>query len=267
MLRFPDTKGKPYARVHGRPGPGPDRNFAKAKEFRPGPDPGDLRLGGAPDTIAAVPDPTWTHVFGPELRARGAGHLSGFQRREIDPAGRRAAAVALTLMGDEHGRACFAITRRQAHLGAHSGQWAIPGGRLEPGESAQAAALRELEEEVGVSLDPATVLGLLDDFATRSGFVITPVVLWADRPVELIANPHEVAHVYRVPLDVLEEPQVPELFSIPESDRPVLSIPIEMLGTTIYTPTAAILFQLREVVLHGRATRVAHYEQPVFAWK
>jgi 8-oxo-dGTP pyrophosphatase MutT (NUDIX family) len=210
---------------------------------------------------------TASHVFGPDLRTRGAGHLAAFDRREIELAGRRAAAVAVTLVPDERGRACFAITRRQAHLGSHSGQWAIPGGRLEPGESAELAALRELEEEVGVALDTGTVLGRLDDFATRSGYVITPVVLWADRPVDLVANPHEVAHVYRVPLDVLEEPQVPELFSIPESDRPVLSIPVGMLGTTIYAPTAAILFQLREVVLHGRPTRVAHYEQPVFAWK
>jgi 8-oxo-dGTP pyrophosphatase MutT (NUDIX family) len=207
------------------------------------------------------------HRFGPELRARSAANLAAFERREIALAGRRAAAVALTLLADGDRRACFAITRRQLHLGAHSGQWAIPGGRLEPGESAESAALRELEEEVGVKLDARAVLGRLDDFATRSGFVITPVVLWAEPPVELIADPREVAHAYRVPLDALEEPHVPELFSIPQSDRPVLSIPIAMLGTSIYAPTAAILFQLREVALHGRATRVAHYEQPVFAWK
>jgi 8-oxo-dGTP pyrophosphatase MutT (NUDIX family) len=207
------------------------------------------------------------HRFEPSLRARSARNLAGFERREIALEGRRHAAVGVTLLGDEAGRACFAITRRQLHLGAHAGQWAIPGGRLEPGETPEAAALRELCEEVGVQLDAGAVLGRLDDFATRSGFVITPIVLWAEQPVELIANPQEVAHVYRVPLDVLEEPHVPELLSIAESDRPVLSIPIAMLGTSIYAPTAAILFQLREVALHGRATRVAHYEQPLFAWK
>ena len=143
------------------------------------------------------------HRFEPELRARSARNLACFERREIALEGRRHAAVALTLMGDPAERACFAITRRQPHLGAHAGQWAIPGGRLEPGETAESAALRELAEEVGVALDPSSVVGRLDDFATRSGFVITPVVLWAGRPVELIANPQEVAHVYRVPLDVL----------------------------------------------------------------
>jgi 8-oxo-dGTP pyrophosphatase MutT (NUDIX family) len=207
------------------------------------------------------------HRFDPELRASSARHLAAFERHELPLEGRRHAAVALTLLGDESGRACFAITRRQLHLGAHAGQWAIPGGRLEPGESPESAALRELAEEVGVALDASAVLGRLDDFATRSGFVITPVVLWAERPVQLVPNPQEVARVYRVPLDVLEEPHVPELLSIAQSDRPVLSIPIAMLGTSIYTPTAAILFQLREVALHGRATRVAHYEQPLFAWK
>ena len=207
------------------------------------------------------------HRFEPGLRERSARNLTGFERRAIPLEGRRHAAVGVTLLGDAAGRACFAITRRQLHLGAHAGQWAIPGGRLEPGETPEAAALRELCEEVGVKLDADAVLGRLDDFATRSGFVITPVVLWAEKPVELIANPSEVAHVYRVPLDVLEEPHVPELLSIAESDRPVLSIPIAMLGTSIYAPTAAILFQLREVALHGRATRVAHYEQPLFAWK
>ena len=63
----------------------------------------------------------------------------------------------------------------------------------------------------------------------------------------------------------LRKPEVPVLRRIPESDRPILSIP--MLGTLIHSPTAAILYQLREVVLEDRATRVAHYEQPLFAWK
>jgi 8-oxo-dGTP pyrophosphatase MutT (NUDIX family) len=205
--------------------------------------------------------------FEPGLRARIESHLRGFDRQALPHQGRRPAAVALTLMCDAQGRACFALTRRSARLGSHSGQWAIPGGRLEPGETAVEAALRELREELGVFLAGDAVLGLLDDFATRSGYVITPVVLWAGEPVELVPDPAEVAHAYRVPLAVLDEPGVPLLWHIPESDRPVLSVPIAMLETAIHTPTAAILFQLREVGLHGRATRVAHYEQPLFAWR
>ena len=127
------------------------------------------------------------------------------------------------------------------------------------------AALRETHEEIGLRLAPSDVLGRLDDFATRSGFCMSPVVVWAEAGQRLRPNPQEVEKVHVVPLAELEKPEVPVLREIPESDRPVLSIPI--LDTLIHTPTAAILYQLREVALAGRHTRVAHYEQPVFAWK
>jgi 8-oxo-dGTP pyrophosphatase MutT (NUDIX family) len=192
-------------------------------------------------------------------------HLEGHDRHAIALAGRRGAAVAVTLVGDEAGAPSFVLTRRAAKLRAHAGQWALPGGRLEEGETPATAALRELQEEVGLVLPPDAVLGLLDDYATRSGFVITPVVVWGGDGAELVPDPHEVAAVYRVPLAVLERPGVPHLRSIPESDRPVISI--HMLDAHVHAPTAAILFQLREVAIHGRDTRVAHFEQPVFAWR
>ena len=109
------------------------------------------------------------------------------------------------------------------------------------------------------------VLGLLDDYATRSGFVMTPVVVWAGEQPVLVPNPDEVAKAYVVPLAELDRPDAPRFVTIPESDRPVVQMPL--LGNLIHAPTAAILLQLREVVVHGRSTRVAHYEQPVFAWK
>ena len=200
-----------------------------------------------------------------QLRQRVAANLTGFERIAVRQEGLRAAAVALVLTSDEEGRACFLITRRASRLRNHPGQWALPGGRLDAGETPEQAALREVDEEVGVDLVPGDILGLLDDYATRSGFVITPVVVWAGPNCETIADPSEVAAIYRVPLSQLDRPGVPRLRSIPESDRPVISI--EMLGTHIHAPTAAILFQLREAAIYGRATRVDHYEQPVFAWK
>ena len=109
------------------------------------------------------------------------------------------------------------------------------------------------------------MLGLLDDYGTRSGFIITPVVLWAGPVGALIPNPAEVAKIFRVPLDDLERPEVPRLINIPESDRPVIQLPL--LGTLIHAPTAAVLYQMREVVVHGRPTRVDHFEQPVWAWR
>ena len=204
-------------------------------------------------------------LFDGALRARARAHLDAFERRLIAPDGRRPAAVAVVLGTDARERACFLLTRRAAHLRAHATQWALPGGRTDDGEGPERAALRELREEVGLELAAASVLGLLDDYGTRSGFIITPVVLWAGPIRELAPNPAEVAAVYRVPLADLDEPDVPRLVSIPESDRPVIQVPL--LSTLIHAPTAAVLYQLREVVVHGRPTRVDHYEQPVWAWQ
>jgi 8-oxo-dGTP pyrophosphatase MutT (NUDIX family) len=198
------------------------------------------------------------------LRESVARNLEGFARREHAGEGLRRAAVALALLPDERGAAGFVLTRRAARLRAHGGQWALPGGRLDPGETPAAAALRELAEEVGLPLRADAVLGLLDDYPTRSGFAITPVVVWAGAEARLTPNPDEVAAAYRVPLAELLRDDVPHLRQIPESERPVISIPL--LGTHIHAPTAAILYQLREVAVRGVETRVAHYEQPVFAW-
>jgi 8-oxo-dGTP pyrophosphatase MutT (NUDIX family) len=205
--------------------------------------------------------------FDEGLRALAAERLRAFAaERALEPLGeRRAAAVALALVADGAGRPCFVLTRRASRLRRHAGQWALPGGGLDPGESAEAAALRELHEEVSLALEPASVLGLLDDYPTRSGWVITPVVVWGGRAPRLRADPREVAEVHRVPLAELERPGVPRLRRIPESERPVISIPL--VGTHVHAPTAAIVFQLRQVVMRGEATRVAHFEQPVFAWR
>jgi 8-oxo-dGTP pyrophosphatase MutT (NUDIX family) len=166
------------------------------------------------------------------LLDRARANLSAFERLALPDDGRRRAAVAQVLLYDEEGRACFLITRRAATLRKHTGQWALPGGRLDAGETAERAALRELQEEVGLVLDESTVLGALDDYGTRSGFIITPVVVWGGLVGELIPNPAEVAKIFRVPLEDLEGPDVPRLISIPESDRPVIQLPL--LGTLLH---------------------------------
>jgi len=142
----------------------------------------------------------------------------------------------------------------------------IPAGMRDvDGEPPEETARRELAEEVGLPLEADAVLGVLDDYPTRSGFVITPVVVWCEQAGELTPNPEEVMRVYHVPLDDLERPEVPILISIPESERPVIQLPI--LSTLIHAPTAAVIYQMREVVVHGRPTRVDHFEQPVWAWR
>jgi len=205
------------------------------------------------------------YVFESVLQRRIRDNLAAHARETIALEGRRAAAVAVTLVGNGEGEACFLLTRRASRMRRHAGQWALPGGRLDEGESPTDAALRELAEEVGLGCGSDAVLGTLDDYATRSGFVITPVVVWGGAVGVLVPDPEEVAAVYEVPLALLEDPRVPQLRQIPESDRPVISIP--MVGTDVHAPTAAIVYQLREVGLHGRGTRVAHFEQPVFAWR
>lgn len=162
------------------------------------------------------------------------------------------------------GGAAFLLCRRTSRLNKHAGQWALPGGRLDPGETAVDAALRELHEEVGLALDGSSVLGLLDDYPTRSGYVITPVVMWGGRDPRVVPSPDEVLAVYRVGLHALLDGE-PRFVSIPESERPVVQIPLG--NDLIHAPTGAVLLQFRSVALEGRADeRVDHLEQPVFAW-
>jgi 8-oxo-dGTP pyrophosphatase MutT (NUDIX family) len=204
-------------------------------------------------------------VFDEALRERARAHLARFERRAVAADGRRPAAVAVVLLPDDEGRACLLLTKRARGLRNHGGQWALPGGRVDPPETAQEAALRELAEEVGLTLGADAVLGVLDDYGTRSGFIITPVVVWSGAHAVLAPNPGEVASVHRVPLGELDKPDVPRLVAIPESERPVIQLPL--LGSLIHAPTAAVVFQAREVVVHGRPTRVDHFEQPVWAWR
>lgn len=202
---------------------------------------------------------------GRALRDTARANLAAFSRLAVPLDGLRPAAVAVVVLPDDEGRACFLLTRRAAGLRAHGGQWAFPGGRIDAGETAQRAALRELSEEVGLRLGEEAVLGLLDDYRTRSGFLITPVVLWSDAPAELRPSPAEVAGVYRVPLSELERPDLPRVVRLPESDRPILQVPL--LSSLIHAPTAVVIYQFREVVVHGRPTRVHHFDQPRWAWR
>jgi 8-oxo-dGTP pyrophosphatase MutT (NUDIX family) len=155
------------------------------------------------------------------------------------------------------------ITRRTARLRSHAGQWALPGGRREAGETAAQGALRELAEEVGLHLGPEAVLGKLDDYVTRSGYVMTPVVCWAGSVGDLSGAGAEVASVHQVPLADFDVE--PRFITIPESAAPVIQLPL--LGGSLYAPTAAIVYQFCRVACRGLIERVAHYEQPVFAWQ
>ncbi|MEO6654226.1 MAG: CoA pyrophosphatase [Ilumatobacteraceae bacterium] len=241
----------------------------------------------APDTIA----------YDDELRQRLTEHLAAHDRRSIELDGRKHAAVAIVVIDsqideDRHdpllpdgwnsgrvpgetsgldgrmtgvaGGAAFILCRRASRLNRHANQWALPGGRLDPGETSVDAALRELDEEVGLRLGPEAVVGVLDDYATRSGYVITPIVLWGGADPTILPSPDEVLAAYRIGLHALRDGDV-RFVSIPESDRPVIQIPLG--NDLIHAPTGAVLYQFRQVAMAGRSgERVDHLEQPVFAW-
>ena len=241
--------------------------------------------------------------FDQALRATLGERLAAHPRRELPLDGRRHAAGAVLVLdsdadrddvdviaaadidmsvvpgdsSDERGRpldgrmvgvaggAAFLLCRRPTNMRNHPGQWALPGGRLADGESPLDAALREVEEEVGLRLGPESVVGWLDDYATRSGFVITPVVLWCDGDPTLTPDPGEVLAAYRIGLHALLAGE-PRFIEIPESEKPVLQVPLG--NDLIHAPTGALLLQFREVALRGRiGERVDHVEEPVFAWR
>ncbi|MEO8320290.1 MAG: CoA pyrophosphatase [Bradyrhizobium sp.] len=192
---------------------------------------------------------------------------AGFARVASDDAApslkRAAVAIALTRAEAGEGTA-FLLTRRAASLRAHSAQWALPGGRCDPGETQAQSALRELHEELGIALGECDVLGLLDDYPTRSGYLITPVVVWVSTDAAIAPNPAEVASVHHIALEEIEQEDAFSFTKIPESTRRVIRFRLD--GQHIHAPTAALIYQFSEV-LAGRATRVAELEQPVFAWK
>jgi 8-oxo-dGTP pyrophosphatase MutT (NUDIX family) len=195
-------------------------------------------------------------------RATAAARVRAFPRRAADRPELKPAAVAVCVTGHE-GSPALLLTRRAPRMRAHAGQWALPGGRREPGESAVDGALRELHEEVGLVVDPSDVLGLLDDYVTRSGYVMTPVVCWAGETGPLVPAEAEVAEVHEVPVADLDVE--PRFLTIPESDAPVIQLPL--FGRFVHAPTAAVVHQFCQVACRGLPTRVAHLEQPVFAWR
>ena len=253
-----------------------------------------MRLPQPRDNNAVIP-------FDEALRARLNMNLRAHERRVQPLDGRRHAAVAIVVLnsdaerhdgdpvygidmsgipGDPRGAdgrpldgrmvgvsggAAFLLCRRPSKMRRHAGQWALPGGGIDGGETPLDAALRELEEELGLRLKAESVVGWLDDYATRSGFVITPLVLWCDADPSLEPDPDEVFAVYRVGLQALLDGE-PRFVPIPESERPVVQVPLG--NDLIHAPTGAILYQFREVALRGRiGERIDHLEEPVFAWR
>lgn len=212
------------------------------------------------------------------FRLRIHSALAGWERIALENGShKKHAAVALTILDEGVGadvpgietpgqwsnHPAMLLTRRASGLRKHAGQWALPGGTIDAGESPEEAALRELQEEVGLALASSSIIGKLDDFVTHSGFCITPVVVWAGTIESFTPNEAEVASTHRIPLAEFMRPDAPMLEAIDGSAHPVLRMPVG--SRWIAAPTGAILYQFSEVCLRGRATRVSHFEQPPFA--
>ena len=207
-----------------------------------------------------------SYPYSAEFRASLADRCDAFERTASDDPTLKRSAVAIVLVdaGDGAGETAFLLTKRTPRLRAHAGQWALPGGRCDEDETLTQTALRELEEELGLTIQPADVLGVLDDYVSRSGYAIAPVVVWLEDTSAMTLNPDEVASVHRFRLDHIGGPEAVEFLTIPESDRPVIRMRIG--ERFVHAPTAALVYQLSELAA-DRVTRVVEFEQPVFAWQ
>lgn len=129
---------------------------------------------------------------------------------------------AIAIDAPQYRRACVLIpivrtsggwsilfSRRSENLAAHSGQIAFPGGAVEEGESLEAAAVREAEEEVGIPAKHVELIGRLDDLITNSGFLVAPFVGIIDERIDYVLQEAEVDEVFEVPVDALLQPSQP----------------------------------------------------------
>jgi 8-oxo-dGTP pyrophosphatase MutT (NUDIX family) len=192
-----------------------------------------------------------------DLRHAIAQNLRLFERRESSLSLTPAAVAVVLLQGD--GTPSVPIFQRTLSMSRHAGQMALPGGKLHVGESAQECAIRELHEELGLAVGDADVLGMLDDFDTRSGFSITPVVVWSGAgAARLRPSASEVAELYVI--------GAPELREAVAASRPGASpsFSLRFSRVEVFAPTGAILYQFSEVALDGRSCRVADFYQPPF---
>ncbi len=190
--------------------------------------------------------------------------LSAFDSTRIPLDGRRHAAVVIAILDDDTGNPVMPLTRRPSRLRAHPGQFALPGGGIDPGETPEEAALRELHEELGLRETSDSIVGRLDDYVTRSGYVMSPFVVRSTATIDTLRpSPDEVDVLFAVTENELDAE--PRFVDIPESDKPVIQWPFR--GHLIHAPTAAVVYQFREVALHHRHTRIDGLEQPVFAWR
>ncbi len=191
------------------------------------------------------------------IRRTIAGNLQAFERRD-SPLSLTPAAVAIVLVMSD-GIPSVPIFQRPLNMSRHAGQIALPGGKVHAGETVEDCAIREVNEELGLVLDTADVLGLLDDFDTESGFRITPVVIWSSAGVsDLKPSRWEVLKLF-----VIGTPELHDTVAAAALGS-TQEFSLRFQRVEVFAPTAAILYQFSEVALDGRPCRVADFYQPPF---
>lgn len=154
------------------------------------------RLAGRDGTVPDLPSDAIAAVATSD-------DMAGLVERPLIPA----AVLVAIIHGPAPG---ILLTKRTATLSSHAGQVAFPGGRVDPGEEPVQAALREAQEEVGLSAALVEVTGRLPDYATGTGFRITPVVGLLAPGFVPVPAAAEVEEVFELPLDVLLDPSAPQ---------------------------------------------------------
>ncbi len=152
------------------------------------------------DITGRITDRGRLEALGPTADAAAA----GLREDQI-----RAAAVLVPIVLHP-GAPTVLLTLRSGHLSSHAGQVSFPGGRIEAGETPEAAALREAAEEVGLDPRLPEILGRLPDHLTGTGYRMTPVVALLRPPLSLVHDPAEVEEPFELPLSVVLDPDSPQ---------------------------------------------------------
>ena len=160
----------------------------------------------------------------------------------------RPAAVLVPLIDRPDGMSVL-LTQRTPHLSAHAGQISFPGGRIEEGDAdATEAALRETEEEIGLTRGQIRVIGRLDTYVTGTGFEITPIVGIVKIPFSLAIDPFEVAEAFEVPLSFVLDPNNHRRMTREFEQRKRLFFLLPFENRNIWGATAGMLVNLAEVL-------------------
>ena len=194
---------------------------------------------------ATPPDPCRAAAgYGPSDFDLNPGHEADFNTRL--PYRLAAVLVPIVARPEPH----VLLTQRTPNLSKHAGQIAFPGGTVDARDTtAVMTALRETEEEIGLSSDLISPLGFLDCYRTGTGYVITPIVGLVEPGFELTLNAHEVESSFEVPLSFLLDPanHLVDTRTIRGRERQFYAIPHQ--GRYIWGATAGIIRNMYERLL------------------